>query len=179
MHINFNRMQSSSSNDKERPTKRPRSKLSEGDEVEPVKSATASGVATRRFFSTENFNTKFQEDLSFPWRLYNLLQLEMFEDLVTWVPNGRAIKIVNEDRFTTEILPRFFPNMSNIKSFKRQLSAYNFSYIRSGKHAGACKSASSCFVIQLVWIAHPSHPSRRPSSLPYPLLNPTYLRSPQ
>lgn len=87
----------------------------------------------------DKFNAIFHEDLSFPWRLYNLLQLQTFDSIVSWVPDGTAFLIINEERFTKEILPRFFPKMSKLKSFKRQLSAYGFSYIRSGVHVGACK----------------------------------------
>ncbi|KAG7373188.1 HSF-type DNA-binding protein [Nitzschia inconspicua] len=82
------------------------------------------------------------EDLSFPWRLYNLLQVEMFEDIIAWVPDGTAFVIVNEQQLIGKILPKFFPKMSKMKSFKRQLSAYGFSYIRSGKHSGAYQNSN-------------------------------------
>lgn len=81
-------------------------------------------------------------DLSFPYRLFNMLnQAERykFQDVISWVQKGTAFLIHNEDRFTDEVLPEFFPNMKKLKSFRRQLSAYSFTSIRGGPMEGACK----------------------------------------
>ena len=82
----------------------------------------------------------FHEDLSFPWRLWSLLEAGQHDDVIAWVTEGVAFRIHDEEALTKVVLPKFFPNMSKLKSFKRQLSAYSFSYVRSGKFQGACKS---------------------------------------
>jgi hypothetical protein len=81
----------------------------------------------------------FHEDLSFPWRLFSLLNMKSFDHIVSWVRDGTAFQIHDEEEFANVILPQFFPKMSKIKSFKRQLSAYTFTYIRSGRYEGSCK----------------------------------------
>ena len=95
-------------------------------------------------------------DLSFPYRLLNLLneaERYQFEDVVSWVQKGTAFLIHNEARFVAEILPLYFPNMKKIKSFRRQLSAYSFASMRFGPIAGACKFLSfflSFFLVSLL-----------------------------
>ena len=49
-----------------------------------------------------------------------------FSDIICFQPHGRSFKILDRDRFVSEVLPRFFPNQSTISSFQRQLSIYGF-----------------------------------------------------
>ena len=92
--------------------------------------------------NTESDAAMFHDDLSFPWRLFQLLEMGTYDHIISWVAEGIAFRIVDENALVNVVLPRFFNKMSKLKSFKRQLSAYGFSYIRSGKYQGACKSAS-------------------------------------
>lgn len=81
-------------------------------------------------------------DLAFPYRLFNLLrdaEQYNFIDIVSWVRNGTAFQIHNEERFVRDVLPQHFPNMSKLKSLQRQLSAYSFTTIRAGRYDVACE----------------------------------------
>jgi hypothetical protein len=80
-------------------------------------------------------------DLTFPWRLFVMLEnstVEGFDEIVSWVPAGDAFKVHNPQKFSAEILPRFF-QMKKHGSFTRQLHAYSFTWIREGPSKGGCK----------------------------------------
>ena len=86
----------------------------------------------------------------FPSKLYNLIQNEVEDSTastvlsvkvrsitnndapgsheatkVAWLPHGQAFIIINEQRFTEEILPRYFQT-KKFKSFQRQLYLWGF-----------------------------------------------------
>lgn len=64
------------------------------------------------------------------------VQAQGDSDIVSFYPHGRAIVILNPERFETEILPKFLPQQRQIKSFVRQLNLYGFIKIKSGPDTG-------------------------------------------
>jgi hypothetical protein len=75
----------------------------------------------------------------FPRRLHNMLQQVQAQgdsDIVSFYPHGRAIVILNPERFEAEILPKFLPQQRQVKSFVRQLNLYGFIKIKSGPDTG-------------------------------------------
>ena len=83
-------------------------------------------------------------DLSFPWRLFIMLDHAMAEEgglgrIVSWIAQGTAFKVHMQDEFTKTILPRYF-RMKKYNSFTRALCAYEFTWIRSGASKGGCES---------------------------------------
>jgi hypothetical protein len=81
-------------------------------------------------------------DLSFPWRLFTMLSgseiEEGFEEIVSWIMDGTAFKVHDQEQFVKTILPRYF-KMTKYNSFTRQLYAYDFTWIRKGPERGGCK----------------------------------------
>jgi HSF-type DNA-binding len=66
---------------------------------------------------------------TFPLTLYGLLQSvnESGEDeIVHWLPHGRAFLVVNKKRFVKEVLPKYFHCQQHYTSFQRQLNIYGF-----------------------------------------------------
>jgi HSF-type DNA-binding len=66
---------------------------------------------------------------TFPLTLHNLLHSvnESGEDeIVHWLPHGRAFLIVNKKRFIKEVLPKYFHCQQHYTSFQRQLNIYGF-----------------------------------------------------
>ena len=65
----------------------------------------------------------------FPIKLYAMLELADyhvgFSQAVTWLPHGRAFRILNKDKFMDEVVPVFF-NQTKIRSFNRQLHLWGF-----------------------------------------------------
>jgi hypothetical protein len=79
-------------------------------------------------------------DLSFPWRLFTMLlasEMEGFEEIVSWILNGTAFKVHDQEQFVKTILPHYF-KMTKYNSFTRQLYAYDFTWIRRGHERGGC-----------------------------------------
>lgn len=75
---------------------------------------------------------KLEPKKQFPAKLYEMLELAHVHGglgggpcAVTWLFNGRAFKIVDEERFMAEIVPIFF-KQTKIRSFKRQLHLWGF-----------------------------------------------------
>ena len=67
-------------------------------------------------------------DLSFPWRLFRLLQ-DVSDtpngDIIAWTDKGKAFQIKNQKGLEQDLLPTYF-NTSKYESFRRQLLNYGF-----------------------------------------------------
>ena len=67
----------------------------------------------------------------FPEKLYFILELARSEsngctsEVVSWLPHGRAFRVLDVDRFMQDIVPMFF-NQTSIRSFYRQLNLWGF-----------------------------------------------------
>ena len=57
--------------------------------------------------------------------MLNDAENEKFQDVVSWLPGGRAFKVHQTDNFVATIMPRYF-NQTKYKSFGRQLHIYGF-----------------------------------------------------
>lgn len=87
------------------------------------------------FCSDQDVTTK---PASFPSKLYMMVSCPQNQDIITWLPHGRAWKILNQKEFETKVLPRYFKH-GRISSFKRQLNGYGFRKIISGvDYGGYC-----------------------------------------
>ena len=83
------------------------------------------------FLTDDNF-TPFRQ-LPFPLKLHEMLSQEFDnEDIVSWLPHGKAFRVHNPKEFAAMIMPRYF-RQSKYKSFQRQLHIYGFKRIRSEK----------------------------------------------
>lgn len=72
-----------------------------------------------------------QKRIGFPQALHQLLEEAHdrgYSDIVSWQDHGRSFRIIDTDRFVTQIMPRFF-KQTKIRSFQRQLSLYGFQRI--------------------------------------------------
>lgn len=72
---------------------------------------------------------------SFPEKVYQLLQNES-QEVVRWLSHGLAFKIIDPERFSSEILPKYFRHDKS-SSFQRQLNLYGFRKITKGVDMGA------------------------------------------
>lgn len=79
-------------------------------------------------------------NLPFPMVLHNILddaESEGYSDAISWQPHGRAFLVHNQDKFVSEVMPRFF-RQTRFSSFQRQLSLYGFLRLtRKGPDSGA------------------------------------------
>mmetsp|Transcript_11584 Transcript_11584/g.27721 ORF Transcript_11584/g.27721 Transcript_11584/m.27721 type:complete len:583 (+) Transcript_11584:157-1905(+) len=83
--------------------------------------------------------------LGFPWKLHKILQDaedEGFDDIIRWTPNGKAFVVVDKDRFSEEIMPRYFRS-NKFKTFQRSSNMWGFQtavrhYPYQGLERGDC-----------------------------------------
>lgn len=74
----------------------------------------------------------------FPCKVYEMLEDaddQGFQDVVSWNKEGNGFMVHNKDRFTLEIVPKYY-NQTRYKSFQRQLSLYGFQRTTSGSNKG-------------------------------------------
>ena len=74
----------------------------------------------------------------FPLKLQILLKIvhdEGHDDMISWLPHGRAFGFHKPRLFEHEIMKRFF-KQSQIASFRRQLNLYGFIRLSSGSDKG-------------------------------------------
>ena len=67
----------------------------------------------------------------FPYRLQDMLikvSQDKRDDVVSWLPDGKAFKVHKVQEFVSDILPVYF-NQSKYKSFQRQLNLWGFERI--------------------------------------------------
>jgi len=62
---------------------------------------------------------------NFPSKLHRMLSDEQHSDVISWMPHGRAFKILNKERFMTEVIPAYL-SCIKFESFTRQLSNWGF-----------------------------------------------------
>ena len=75
-------------------------------------------------------------EIIFPRRLFDILEESHHEDIIQWIPNGKAFRILDKERFTKELLPFYFKK-TQYASFARKLSRWKFARISRGAFVGA------------------------------------------
>lgn len=63
------------------------------------------------------------KNLSFPAKLHAILSHGDIEDIVSWMPHGRAWRVHKTKAFELHVIPRFF-NKCKYASFVRQLNGW-------------------------------------------------------
>lgn len=79
------------------------------------------------------------EDLcmSFPQRLMELLNGEVYDDIITWLPHGKGFIIYKKKKFASDVLPRYF-KQAKFTSFTRKLNRWGFTRVtQRGPEFGA------------------------------------------
>jgi len=66
-----------------------------------------------------------------PPKLYTILSMSEFSQIITWMPHGRSWKIIDTKGFQKEVMPRFF-EYTNYESFVRLVNAWGFKRVPSG-----------------------------------------------
>lgn len=110
--------------------------------------------STRTTMSEASSSKKRAKRVPFPQRLFHLLKLveqNGWEDIISWVDDGTGFKVHDREKFEKLLLVKYF-NTTRYASFTRQLHAYDFDCIRTGRQTGICKWNKICCVrIGLIW----------------------------
>ena len=98
-------------------------KVNQSPTSEEEKTSNDMAASTSTSSSTRRAKTEF------PIKLYAMLELAEnlfeFSQAVTWLPHGRAFRILNKVKFMEEVAPLFF-NQTKFRSFNRQLNMWGF-----------------------------------------------------
>jgi len=73
---------------------------------------------------------------SFPYKLMEVLTMDEYSDIITWMPHGKSFLIKNRKRFTEIVLAAHFKK-SLFPSFTRKLNRWGFIRIGKGVETGA------------------------------------------
>ena len=68
-------------------------------------------------------------------KLFAILENEEPE-IIRWIRDGSAFKVLDQRRFVGEVLPKYFRH-ARIESFQRQLNLYGFKRVSRGEDMGA------------------------------------------
>jgi hypothetical protein len=95
----------------------------------PASEAETSSVDMAASISISTSTTTRRAKSEFPIKVYAMLELAEnlieFSQAVTWLPHGRAFRIIDKVKFMNEVVPLFF-NQTKIRSFNRQLNLWGF-----------------------------------------------------
>lgn len=69
---------------------------------------------------------------TFPEKLMDMLDNEDVQDAITWLPGGKSFSIINPNKFTDNVLPRFF-KQAKFESFVRKLYRWGFRQVDKGE----------------------------------------------
>ncbi|GFH45997.1 hypothetical protein CTEN210_02471 [Chaetoceros tenuissimus] len=72
----------------------------------------------------------------FPLQLHNVISDDATNDIIRWLPSGKAFIIADKKRFAKELLPDFFQG-SQFTSFTRKLTRWHFNRVPRGALIGA------------------------------------------
>eukprot|EP00602_Paraphysomonas_sp_CaronLab_P005441 CAMPEP_0185022768 /NCGR_PEP_ID=MMETSP1103-20130426/5463_1 /TAXON_ID=36769 /ORGANISM="Paraphysomonas bandaiensis, Strain Caron Lab Isolate" /LENGTH=316 /DNA_ID=CAMNT_0027554991 /DNA_START=83 /DNA_END=1033 /DNA_ORIENTATION=+ len=72
---------------------------------------------------------------TFPQKLFILMENEP-TSIVTWNANGISFRVVDTEKFSEEIIPKYFRH-TKMASFQRQLNLYGFRRVTKGDDAGS------------------------------------------
>jgi hypothetical protein len=102
---------------------------SDYDDGHAVESAATRQIPTTILDDTLTSSNKYAGRLlPFPHRLQHMLEdveKRGKQDIVSWMPCGKLFKVHNPAQFVKEVAPVYF-NLTQYKSFKRQLLNYGF-----------------------------------------------------
>ena len=73
---------------------------------------------------------------SFPMKLHEILACKEYNNIITWLPHGRAWKILNDDMLVEKVLGTFFNHKSRA-SFLRQVNNWGFKRALTGPDENA------------------------------------------
>ena len=71
-------------------------------------------------------------EMSFGLKLHEILHKKEYNGYITWMPHGRAFRIMIPKRLEMKVLPKYF-NHSRYSTFMRQLNNHGFKHLTQGQ----------------------------------------------
>lgn len=73
---------------------------------------------------------------TFPQKLHEIISDEQNYEIIRWVNNGTAFKVMNSELFEANIVKKYF-RQTKLTSFQRQLNLYGFRRMNKGDYHGS------------------------------------------
>jgi hypothetical protein len=127
-------------------------------EIESEMGASASSLE----YDTTYEETKKQQCKTFPQILHEILSTPDYQSIARWLPEGSSFFIADKERFSDEILPKYF-RVALFHSFIRKLNRYGFRRAKSRFKGGAPSFTHSNFVRDKPWLCLKMHCKSKPS----------------
>lgn len=74
--------------------------------------------------------------ITFPQKLMSVLDNDELQDIITWLPHGRAFIILQKKKFASDVMPVYFKH-SKFTSFTRKLNRWGFTRVPRGPETGS------------------------------------------
>jgi len=91
------------------------------------------------------------QEESFPQFLHEILVIPECQSIVHWLPDGLSFIIADKERFSSEILPKYFRG-ALLNSFIRKLNRWGFRRVKSRRKGEESSFAHSNFVRDKPWL---------------------------
>mmetsp|Transcript_14882 Transcript_14882/g.34065 ORF Transcript_14882/g.34065 Transcript_14882/m.34065 type:complete len:410 (-) Transcript_14882:20-1249(-) len=79
--------------------------------------------------------THKKSDRNFPVKLHRIVSDPLNSLVITWMPHGRAFKVLKRDELVRDVIPGYF-DCAKYESFTRQLTAWDFRRCKRGPDQG-------------------------------------------
>jgi len=121
-----------------------------------------------------------RSESTFPRKVYRMLQdveKTNMDHIVSWINDGTAFRVHNQEAFVKHILPLYF-DQTVYESFRRQLNMYGFTRVTRGPLKGTCYHKNFCLhnPSLLDKISRRKRPNKKAEATEMPqrgLMNPT------
>jgi hypothetical protein len=70
--------------------------------------------------------------LQFPRKLFEILEKES-DEIIRWLPEGNAFKIIDQNRFQNEIIPKYFRREFFCVTFQMKWISFSFVFRQSNR----------------------------------------------
>jgi hypothetical protein len=70
----------------------------------------------------------------FPQRLLEILDDEFNADAISWLPHGRAFRVLSRAVFAEKVMPRYFSRKAKYSSFTRKLNRWYVNCIGTARY---------------------------------------------
>mmetsp|Transcript_22023 Transcript_22023/g.34035 ORF Transcript_22023/g.34035 Transcript_22023/m.34035 type:complete len:405 (-) Transcript_22023:35-1249(-) len=91
------------------------------------------------------------QEQSFPQVLHEILVIPECQSIIHWLPDGHSFIIADKERFSSEILPKYFRG-ALLNSFIRKLNRWGFRRVKSRRKGEESSFANVNFVRDKPWL---------------------------
>ena len=88
------------------------------------------------YFQSQEEDYELELSLPFPIKLHYILSSPKFQDCITWLPHGRAWKVLDQHVLEKRVIPLFFRS-DKYASFMRQVNGWAFTRVADGPDANS------------------------------------------